>query len=68
MRCCLNLDDDHTDGADGPVERKKKTAMRVFDIFTWRFLRNEKKTGKECNASAVTCGIEHAETALPYLH
>ena len=72
VQCCLNLDD-NTDGADGPVqqtpvERKRKTATRVFDIFTWRFLRNEKKTGKECNASTATCGIEHAETALPYLH
>ena len=50
VRCCLNLDDD-TDGADGPVqqtpvERKRKTATRVFDIFTWRFLRNEKKNGQ----------------------
>ena len=49
VRCCLNLDDD-TDGADGPVqqtlvERKRKTATRVFDIFTWRFLRNEEENG-----------------------
>ena len=70
VRCCLNLDD--PDGGDGPlqqtqVERKRKTA-RVFDIFTWRFLRNAKKTGRECNVSTSTCGIERAETALLYLH
>ena len=69
VRCCMTLDD--TDGG-GPVqlqvERKRTmTRRRVFHVFTWRFLRNEKKMGEECNTSAA-CGIEHMETALPYLH
>ena len=65
--CCMTLDD--TDGG-GPVQPhvgRKRTRRRVFDVFTWTFLRNEKKTGEECDTSAA-CGIEHAETALPYLH
>ena len=67
--CCMTLE--NTDGG-GPVQpqvgrKRTMTRRRVFDILTWRFLRNEKKTGEECNTSAA-CGIEHAETALPYLH
>ena len=70
VRCCMTLDD--TDGGE-PVQsqvgrKRMMTRSRVFDIFTWRFLRNEKKKMREeCDASAA-CGIEHAETALPYLH
>ena len=70
VRCCMTLND--TDGGEpvqSQVGRKKTTKRsRVFNIFTWRFLRNEKKKmGEECDTS-VACGIEHTETALPYLH
>ena len=69
--CCCMTHDDDTDGG-GPVEpqvgrKRTTTRRRVFNIFTWTFLRNEKKTGDECDTSAA-CGIKHAETALPYLH
>ena len=67
VRCCMTLND--TDGG-GPVQPhvgRKRTRRRVFDVFTGRFLRNEKKMGEECDTSAA-CGIEYAETALLYLH
>ena len=69
--CCMTLND--TDGGGGPVQpqmgrKRTMTRRRVFDIFTWRILRNEKKTGEECDTSSTACGIEHAEIALPYLH
>ena len=69
VRCCMTVDD--TDGGR-PVQpqvgrKRTMTRSRVFDVFTWRFLRNEKKMGEECDTSAA-CGIKHAETALPYLH
>ena len=73
VHCCMTVDDDDTDGG-GPVQSqvgrtRMMTRRRVFDVFTWRFLRNEKKTvGEECDTSAAACGIEHMETALPYLH
>ena len=72
VHCCMTVNDDDTDGG-GPVQsqvgRMRMMTRRVFDVFSWRFLRNEKKTaGEECDTSAAACGIEHAETALPYLH
>ena len=71
--CCMTVDGDDTNGG-GPVQSqvgrtRTMTRRRVFDVFTWRFLRNEKKTvGEECDTSAAACGIEHTETALLYLH
>ena len=67
VRCCMTLDD--TDSGGGPVQpqpqvgRKRMMTRRgVFDVFTWRFLRNEKKMGEECDTSSTACGIEHTET------
>ena len=59
VHCCMTVDDDDTNGG-GPVQSQ---------VGRTRFLRNEKKTvGEECDTSAAACGIEHMETALPYLH